>query len=245
MQILEVDSCSSTNILAANLAREKPFEPHLIISHEQTEGKGQRNKIWHSPKNGSWYFSISVPNLNIKASESFKINWLVIAGLLSYFKQLKMANIAIKWPNDIYTENGKLGGVLIENQVIGERIKSTIVGVGINKLPINIPESVFGVTSLVQESIKNLEGNNLEIQKLSKYILASLTNPSVNYEQIFLELNQFLFGKGKTFLFKKDDEEIEAMVIGLTKNGMLQLVKKNNSKQFTEHANSLIWLHEV
>jgi len=122
------DSIESTN----DYLLSQPFSEitQLCITREQTKGKGQHGRVWCSQKDGSVLFSI---RQNFEASCDLSGLSLVVA--LAIVKSLEEAcaieRLGIKWPNDIYFDDKKLSGILLENQLHGDK-QSVVIGVGVN-----------------------------------------------------------------------------------------------------------------
>jgi BirA family biotin operon repressor/biotin-[acetyl-CoA-carboxylase] ligase len=122
------DSIESTN----DYLIAQPFQEviQLCIAREQTQGKGQHGRVWCSQKDGSVLFSI---RQNFDASCDLSGLSLVVA--LAIVKSLEEActieRLSIKWPNDIYFGDKKLSGILLENQLHGDK-QSVVIGVGVN-----------------------------------------------------------------------------------------------------------------
>lgn len=148
--VLKVNQTLSTNDLLWNMLQIKPQENGFtIIAESQTKGKGQKGNIW-----------VSVPGKNLTASifvspsiSSQKVFYLNMMASLAVCKTLAFYKIesSIKWPNDIIVNHKKIAGLLIENQVQGQKIRKTVIGLGLNinqtSFPINRP-----ITSIVLET---------------------------------------------------------------------------------------------
>ncbi len=104
---------------------------HVCLAESQTAGKGRRGrKVWHSPKNGNLYLSVSRRGLAAKPRRSA---WLGLTAAVEIVAALAADNavgLGVKWPNDIYCDGGKLGGVLVESK--GD---CHVVGLGLNLRP--------------------------------------------------------------------------------------------------------------
>jgi len=127
--IYRVESCSSTNDLAREMAIEGAQEGTVIISTEQTKGRGTKGRSWYSVKNKGLYLSI------ILRPENSNISLLpLMAGLAvkeAIFKTLKLS-IGLRWPNDLIWKDCKLGGILSESSFLGNRVNYIILGIGLN-----------------------------------------------------------------------------------------------------------------
>ena len=114
INVVHLGSCTSTNEIAKALNKTSQENISLIIADMQTVGKGRNNKSWSSEKNKGWYFSFHIPDINIPIANFASISWSIALALNQFFKDLNISTL-IKWPNDIYTANGNISGILIEN----------------------------------------------------------------------------------------------------------------------------------
>ena len=159
MKYIELNEIDSTNAyLSERLSSGEITEPTTVFTHSQTKGKGMGQNIWVSDNDKNALFSIALFT-EIKTEEIFKVS---LATSMAIFEFLKIKGIKtkIKWPNDIYYEGKKLGGILIENKLDGNVVKSSIVGVGINlnqeKFPKWLPNPI---------SLKNITGETYDIKE--------------------------------------------------------------------------------
>ena len=127
--IHRIKSCPSTNDAAKELAMAGGKEGTVIISEEQTRGKGTRGRSWYSARKKGLYLSVilhpSRPNISLLP---------LMAGLAvndAIFNTLDIRT-KLKWPNDIIWGKEKLGGILCESGFLGNRINFVILGIGLN-----------------------------------------------------------------------------------------------------------------
>ena len=129
-----VNETKSTN---DDLKKDWPnYKPRILIAKEQTQGRGQFNREWSSPKDKGIYFSFTHRNTH---SNDIEFPLSIIAGLSLYSAILEFSNINteklwLKWPNDIFLSNKKLAGILSECTPQSKQ-KNYIVGIGINIYP--------------------------------------------------------------------------------------------------------------
>jgi len=246
IEVIELESCGSTNdAILLYIKKGSNQNPVLLISDEQTAGKGQRGKQWLSPKNAGWYFSLYLPFLNLPSQSAHLINWVVLKTLLGYFYEKGMKNIQFKWPNDLYTDRGKLGGILVENNLQGNTIKSAILGIGINQQNILVNDSSLGTTSLEQENVY-LEGTPKDhITQICTQIIDALQKPLVNLESLQKYLWQFAFGKDRSYNFNLNGENFVGQIKEMKENGFLVINDSNTGKEVAVQSGSLVWLNEI
>lgn len=133
-----VKSLASTNSYASELLRQiSVSEGSLIYTFEQEKGRGQRGNSWESEPNKNVTLSLVLHPRFLQPADQFlltKITSLAVADLMA--EMLHSAThphrIHIKWPNDIYVNDKKIAGILIENYLRENAIQTSIVGLGIN-----------------------------------------------------------------------------------------------------------------
>ncbi|MDR0332184.1 MAG: biotin--[acetyl-CoA-carboxylase] ligase [Dysgonamonadaceae bacterium] len=149
-EIIRLDEIDSTNNYLKQLVREQLLaEGTVVIAEFQTGGRGQQGNSWFSSKGDNLLFSLLLCPKKLPANEMFFISCiasLAIERTLSGF----IDNVRIKWPNDIYWNDKKIGGILIENNLQEESVKSSVIGIGLNINEKSFPDSLPNPVSLCQ-----------------------------------------------------------------------------------------------
>jgi BirA family biotin operon repressor/biotin-[acetyl-CoA-carboxylase] ligase len=134
---------------------------HVVIAEAQTAGRGRRGRQWVSPYGSSLYLSMYW---------NFPAGYQAIGGLslaigvavAQALQSLRVLNIQLKWPNDIYLDGKKLAGVLVEVEGQMGAACDSIIGVGLN---VSLPDSIDGIdqpfTDLSHSIPDNIDRNNL------------------------------------------------------------------------------------
>ena len=121
-----LDTVDSTNTFAKDEQLLKKFL--IVISEEQTAGRGRQGKQWYSPDSGNIYMTIKFKDKN-DAPLSLIIG-LLISESMDYVSGKKI-NAGLKWPNDLLINNKKICGILVESEIVNNEVEF-IVGIGIN-----------------------------------------------------------------------------------------------------------------
>ena len=128
-----VPDCPSTNTLALQITQQSPAkEGTLVITDNQTAGKGQRGNVWEAEPRQNLTFSLILKPGFLAVSKQFYLNVVICLALKDYLMEKISRTVYIKWPNDILVHEKKISGVLIENQLQGAHISNSIVGIGLN-----------------------------------------------------------------------------------------------------------------
>lgn len=225
-------SVPSTNESAIEVAKELRQGAFLIIAEQQTKGRGRRGKDWLSPFGENLYLSYKA-DFDKGAAQLSGLSLVVGVAVASTLKNLTgTTEISIKWPNDVYYKERKLGGVLIE--VIGDMqgACSAVVGLGVNGV---LPEHEVGqpVAALEEFLPSEIERN---------VWVALIIDAVYNYVERFkiAGLASFL-AEWKEFdlLFDKEvvvylgDREITGRALGLAESGELLIKVEGKVQSFS------------
>ena len=126
------DEISSTNDwLIERISTQKFHEGTVVLASFQTKGKGQRGSEWLSQANKSLTFSVLLKPSFLLPIHAFDLSICVALALSVSLNKLRLG-FKIKWPNDIYFQDKKIAGILIENQMSQSVYQNAIVGIGLN-----------------------------------------------------------------------------------------------------------------
>ncbi len=162
--IVKLSKVDSTNNYLKNLlSNYAPLaEGTVIMADHQFAGRGQQGNTWQSTKGKNLTISIYLTPTFLPVSGQFHLSKAISLAIIDYLTPLLGEDCKIKWPNDIYVENNKLGGLLIENTIAGGKLKSSIIGIGLN-----VNQTKFDDLNHAN-SIKNILGKELDLQILLK-----------------------------------------------------------------------------
>lgn len=217
---IKLDEIGSTNIYLHDLnIKDKQLTGTVVSAKNQILGKGQTGNVWLTEKDKNLTFSV-ITHPNIMAKHAFYLN---IIASLAVQKSLSDLNIKvkIKWPNDILVNQKKIGGILIENQINGNKINQSIIGIGLN-----INQTVFDST-IKATSIKN-EGISIEIEDVLSQIYGYLDfyyNLLIesNFKLLLKHYYSHLFWYNQIGTFTENNTEFKALLTGVSEVGLLEL----------------------
>ena len=131
-KIEKVSETLSTNELLKSIADREPLpEGYTVVAVAQTAGRGQIGAQWESQPGQNLTFSVLLRPDFLKADRMFMISKVISLAIADYLESTG-GIFRIKWPNDIYHFDSKICGTLIENQLMGNQIVYSIVGIGLN-----------------------------------------------------------------------------------------------------------------
>lgn len=122
----------STNTYVTNLLRtDRPPEGTIVYTNHQSEGKGQKGNKWESEDGKNLLVSIILYPGKTDPAEQFIISMTISLGICDFIERYLPCG-KIKWPNDIYVNDDKIAGILIEISIIDNKIDSCVAGIGLN-----------------------------------------------------------------------------------------------------------------
>lgn len=130
-------SIDSTNTMAKELAEKGETHGALVIAETQTRGRGRLGRTWYSPVGGLWFSLVLRPRI-----PQFQAPHMTFIAGLSIAQAAQKAGVpvSLRWPNDIYIQDKKAGGILTEARLSGGRFEYLVIGIGLN---VNVTESAF------------------------------------------------------------------------------------------------------
>ena len=130
--VVLLEQVGSTNNYATSQVRENEVEEGTVfLAVNQTLGRGQQTNKWESENGKNLTLSIVLHPDFLEIKDQFLLSKVVCLGIASFLSKYVGA-VSIKWPNDIYVENRKICGILIENAIMNGRFSSSVVGIGLN-----------------------------------------------------------------------------------------------------------------
>jgi len=229
---LHIHCLSSTNIYLKDMVEEylqkqKTLPAYFAITADrQEQGRGRQGKIWESESGKNLLLSVLLYP-NIRPSQQFDICRRVSLSLVHFLEDVfKIKNVYIKWPNDIYIENKKITGILIEHFLQGEQIKYTIVGIGLNVNQDTFSSDLQNVTSVYlktgkQEDVSLVAEGIVERMKQTEHLPTSALIEQ--YNNYLYKRNEF----ADYILPKISDTPLSLMITEVDKTGLLHLMDKD------------------
>ena len=227
------DSIESTNQFLSN----RPFSNNteLCVARQQTRGKGQYGRTWQSQKDGSILFSI-----RRSFSQECNLNGLSLVVGLAIIKalegELSVSGMTIKWPNDIYYDNKKLAGILLENQTYPSN-QLVVIGVGVNYA---LNEDMVCETPWIDltELAKKLPSiSNLTASIINHTLALTERFELKGFADFQMDWERYDMLKGKQISFEREGASITAEVLGISSKGALKIIAQNKVEELYSSRN--------
>lgn len=229
--LIVLNEVDSTNNYANQLVLSDAAEEcTVVLARFQKTGKGQPGNSWESEPNKNLLMSMILFPGFLHGAKQFhlsKITCLTLTNVLLEYVE----NVTIKWPNDIYVNDKKIAGILIENAVKGTSIYSSVIGIGLN---LNQEKFISGApnpVSLIQLIARHSEPELFAQKIRERFIYWYKKLKCEEYSEIDNSYIKNLYRYNTWQYFKKENEIFEAMITGIGEFGQLQLKKKSGETE--------------
>lgn len=229
-----LDSVDSTNNYAKGLlSKSKPMEGTAILAKEQYAGRGQMGNTWHTEAGKNLTLSIILYPDFLDADKQFYLNMAISLGVKDFCESvIDDDDVRIKWPNDIYHLDNKLGGMLIENSISNGKIASCVAGIGLN-----INQTTFNPSVPNPASFINVTSKEHSIEKMTNGLFSFI-------EKYYLQLRQqhfnfldrayteALYRYQQTHEYRKGEQIFKGEINGVAKDGKLLIHSNGKELRF-------------
>ncbi len=254
--LIELASVDSTNTYASQVVADGDFEDGTVVwAHDQFAGRGQHDHLWSSESGKNLTLTICLKPRFLAPDRQFQLNKAIALGVLDFIcsvvspppvtrhlspvtrhaSPVTCHALRIKWPNDLYVGNHKIGGILIENMIMGSTLETSLAGIGIN-----INQTGFSPDLPNPVSLINFIGHETDLKEalyalcgfLNKRYLRLIQNDLAHPDQEF-DQNLLGFDQWRTFL--RDGSELEGKIKGVDHTGRLILETHSGEALYLNH----------
>ena len=226
VKLMKFGVIASTNDLAKELIQNQQAEEGIVVwADEQTNGRGQQGTTWESQSAQNVLCSLVLQPSFLSIEQQVYLNMAIALALCEAIQTFVPQKVAIKWPNDIYVEERKVAGILIENTLQGNTLKYAIIGFGINTNQ-NTYVNDQATSILMLSGVEvNREGVLAEVlnQIERQYTLLRLKQ----FDRLKSNYHQNLLGWNQLRTFDAGDGPFQAHVEGVDEHGRLMLKRED------------------
>ncbi|MGZ5056369.1 MAG: bifunctional biotin--[acetyl-CoA-carboxylase] ligase/biotin operon repressor BirA [Methylobacter sp.] len=227
------DQIDSTNRYLVERSQNNGLSGSVCFAEYQTAGKGRRGRQWVSPYGSNIYLSILWRFQQGPAAIS-GLSLAIGVAVIRALKQYQISDIGLKWPNDIYSQGKKLGGILVEVSGETDGPCSAVIGLGLNLF---LPETqAESITQAWTDLTKIIGQSQLSRNQLAGILLNHLLPVIAEYESVGIQayLDEWrsydcLSGKSATLFIGQ--QQFEGIVQGIDDSGMLLIKRPDGNVQ--------------
>lgn len=226
-----VESVTSTNDYLKNIGKQRPFT--VVMVEQQSQGRGRLGRAWYSPLGQNIYCSL---HYCLSVNQCSGLSLVVALAVVRALSQLECnLNFSVKWPNDIFVYEKKLGGILIELT----RQSEAIIGIGIN-CNMNLADDIDQPWT----SLRRVTGTMVDRNQLAAILISQL----IDYLRKFEALGFYAFRSewlshdylnGKTVTLMRGNQTLTGVASGVNDQGQL-LIKFDRGIESFSSADALL-----
>ena len=229
---LVFDKVDSTNSQAERLLNNDRKTPFAVFANQQEKGRGRLGRKWHSPATGNLYLSVAFqPELPVRELPVANL-WFGLR-ICQFLRKETGLNLMVKWPNDIFLEGRKIGGMLAEAKIDVDCIRGLVFGIGlnVNGKKRHFPKSLARLASSLSENT----GHALRLHQMASSLVGCLLN---TYREFLKKGDPAILRKewkdvdalrGQSIIAKSGKETLSGVARGIDENGALILRLKNGN----------------
>ena len=229
---IKVSQTASTNTYLSRLAATLPGGT-VIYTPSQTAGRGQKGNSWESEDGKNLTFSLLLKHPPLKARDQFYLSEASALAVVEALTALAGDGFTVKWPNDVYWQDKKICGMLLENSLDGSDIATCIVGIGLN---VNQERFVSDAPNPV--SLLNITGQEHDLESLLKRVcsrieqLVNTLDDATAREQLHRQYMAALYrNDGQQHLWEDaTGHRFMASVAGIAPDGTLTLQHEDGTR---------------
>jgi BirA family biotin operon repressor/biotin-[acetyl-CoA-carboxylase] ligase len=221
-------NCHSTNDVAAEVAQAGgQYDGTVVYTDFQWAGRGQRGTAWFAASGLNLMMSVVLDSSFLLLQRQFDLSIGVALAARAALSAAGLEEAKIKWPNDLYVRDKKIGGILIENHLSGSKLQYSIVGLGMNVSQSDgLPERATSLAlegSLVdRDALWVLVCEHLEAE-------LNLLKSGIDRRDYYL---QHMLGFGERRTFEAGGVRFEGEIEGISPEGLLLLKSEHSKKKF-------------
>lgn len=225
--LLYFDTLDSTNNYAMGLVQDGLAQHGtVVLANHQSNGKGQRGKQWLTFPGDAIAMSLLLGDY--KQKDIYHLSYLIpVSVLLTLQTFMPSCQLSIKWPNDIYVNDKKLAGILIENVIRGQQIPWSVIGIGINMYQTDFDQNLPSAISIFQAL-----GTKISVMKIVENIRSNvIDNLNLSLTDLMYIYNANLFKRNQSqhFIDSETNQIFNATIIAVDSNFNLTLLMVDGS----------------
>ena len=229
LEYIHLEQIDSTNAYLQRQQSECDIRNWVVSTDEQTAGKGMGSNGWESEVGKNLTFSLALDVGFLPAERQFLLSEAVALGLYEALSPLiPKEKLHIKWPNDIYFDNRKLAGILINSTIKANMMDVSIIGIGLN-----VNQMQFKDWPTHPISLKMISGKTYDLQPLLKQIAEHIlikveqlkSNPTVIEQDYLKRLYRYRIWAD----YEVDGKILRLFMTGIDAFGRLMLADEGNN----------------
>ncbi|KJJ94219.1 MULTISPECIES: bifunctional biotin--[acetyl-CoA-carboxylase] ligase/biotin operon repressor BirA [Pseudomonas] len=229
---LVFDSIDSTNAQALRAVAEGQAAPFLVLAERQTAGRGRRGRQWVSPFAENLYYSL-VLRIDGGMRQLEGLSLVVGLAVMRTLQSFGVADVGLKWPNDVLVNNQKIAGILLE--LVGDPadVCHVVLGIGIN-VNMQVTSEVDQQWTSMRREAGVAVDRNILVARLNQNLQIDLERHRqsgfAGFQREWEEAHQW---QGRAVSLIAGANKIDGVVVGIDGQGALRLMVDGVEKSFS------------
>ena len=205
----------------------------VVWADYQTAGRGCGTNTWESERGKNLLFSVLLHPDTIPARRQFHLSMAVSVALYEVLSAYA-DGFSIKWPNDIYWNDHKICGMLIENRVAGQVLAESIIGIGLNvnqRVFLSDAPNPVSLCQIVEHDIDRQALLNDILQKLDEVITRSPCSEVSSHNSLLAAYEERLYRRGENHAYTDHHGPFKATLTGVLDDGHLRLIDESGTER--------------
>ncbi|SOD20242.1 biotin--[acetyl-CoA-carboxylase] ligase [Pedobacter xixiisoli] len=216
---------STNNYLKKLTSNSEPLpEGTVIMAEHQFAGRGQLDNVWHAAPGKNLTFSLLLRPNFLAVEKQFALNMLVSVALSNVLLKYLPVGLSVKWPNDIYVGDKKIGGVLIENILVGSKIKQSIIGIGLNinqsDFADDLNDRITSISQILQQDVNLMVLLNEICTQIEQLYLKMKAGTGTTLQDLYVSK---LYRLNKLAKYSAKGQIFEGTIEGISPEGLLRI----------------------
>ena len=228
-KLIHLKETDSTNRFLQMLTGQEDIPAEsIVLADYQTSGRGQQGNGWVSEAGMNLTFSVLLKPNNLPASQFFSISETVSLSVRNVLTEY-VDNVTVKWPNDVYCDDRKISGILIENTLAEGLISQSIAGIGIN-----INQIRFGNDAPNAISLRIITGKPIDRMEVLECFQQEFTRQyarldAARFGEIHTDYRAVLYRKSGFYPYQDAAGVFEARIADIEPRGTLVLERTDGT----------------
>ncbi|MGV3761556.1 biotin--[acetyl-CoA-carboxylase] ligase [Parapedobacter sp.] len=216
---------STNDYLKDALSKSTPLpEGTVIMAVDQYGGRGQKGAVWQSEPGKNLTISLLLTPTFLDPKRQFVLTAAISLAVARWLQSLTLVGVKVKWPNDLYIGDRKIGGILIENILNGKVWKSAVVGIGVNVNQVSFPPEIEKQTT----SVKQILHRDCQVSELLPDLCRRIEREymrlkSGSFDAVLADYEQGLYRLNEPHPFLVDGITVSGVLRGVSETGRLQI----------------------
>jgi BirA family biotin operon repressor/biotin-[acetyl-CoA-carboxylase] ligase len=224
MNIIRIKSTASTNLFLKEKLKEQVLEEGTVVSADmQTAGRGQTGTSWEAEPGKNITCSLLLYPVFLPVRQHFLLSETIALGVKELLDDY-IKNVTVKWPNDIYFEDRKLAGILIEYELSGQEFSQSVIGIGLN-----VNQEIFTGNAPNPVSLKQITGRNFDLDRLMEKMIRKILYrygqlKAGRSDRISQAYQDSLYRRKDFYCYEDKNGRFNAQIQLVAANGFLHLI---------------------